>query len=129
MNCEQARIELMDGKISEHLRDCADCQAFVADWKKISGLIHSQAEAPRELREKLMELSPREPKIIRFALASALAAAVVLVIALPFVLSPKAPGAKPAATDTAQFDAELESIKRDIELIDLNARITKLESR
>lgn len=128
MNCEQARIDLMDGRVSEHLHECADCRAFVADWQKISALLPSRAEAPRMLRERLMELSPRRPKIVRFIVASALAAAAALVIALPFVVSPAKP-ANPAANETAQFDVELEMIKREIERIDLNARVTKLESR
>jgi ferric-dicitrate binding protein FerR (iron transport regulator) len=127
MNCEHARLEAMDGRVNEHVRACAECAAFLEDWRKISGLLKSDEPAPRAMMERISSIPARPHRIRRIAIASLAAAAAALVIVLQMLIRPEPP--PPPVADTSQFDAELEMIKREIDRIDLNAQVSKFESR
>lgn len=128
MNCEQARLEAMDGRSVDHVRECAECAAFVADYRRITGLLNSGEPLPMELREKLSTLGkPR--RLVRLFVAAGVAAAAAVVIALPMMLPSKPVATPPKPSDSAQLDAELELIRRDVESIDLKARMIRMEAK
>jgi hypothetical protein len=124
MNCREARLAAMDGRETPHVRDCAECAAFLADYRKISGALKLD-RAPASLDESLRAIpEPRRP--IRMWVALGLSAAAGLLLALPYLI-PEPPA--PAPSVEASVESELEKIRRETERLELKYQLISLEER